>query len=600
DAAAAPRGPAATAIVLDASMSMQWKDGRRSLFDRAKDDAREALSSLGAEEPVTVVVCDGTTPQPAAPSFDRAAARRILDAAEVTYVRSDLTVCVNAAARALGDSPVAGKRIVVATDLTASGWNLGAPPPTVPTEGGEVRPEGLVLDASRGDPMPNLAIVDLAVAQAIDVGPRAQAFTVTVRNFGDAAVKDAQVELRIGDEVVAKGFVDLEPLGTTSKRLVHRFAGGGAFAGTVRLAADALSADDERAFAIQVPRDLRALVVDGSPSSLRYRDEAFFVDTALRVPGATPLGLTTVDAEALPDRELSDFDLLLLLNVRAPSREVGARIARFVEGGGGLFVSLGDQVDADAYNEVLGGVLPRPLHLAKTAADPHREDQRPARFVDLDFDHPILGVFASGSAGFDASRTWRYFLLQPGATGRVLASFDDGAPALVEGTRGAGRVLLYTSTVDRDWSDWPIQTSFLPTMQQAAAYLGRTLEQRRQRVAQVGAPFELEAAGGALVVRGPDGRERPLTDGRVEKIDRPGLYVVEGGDGPLAFAASVDPAESDTRKVEAGALAAWLGGEHAQVENSPGRSSRELPLWSLLAAMAVLAFAAEGAMIRRP
>lgn len=600
-AAAAPKGPAATAIVLDASLSMTWKDGRHSLFDRARDDAREALAGLGADEPVTVLICDGTPPRPEAPSFDRAAARRLLDAAQPSFRPADLGACATAAARALGESPVAGKRLVVATDLTSGAWNLDAPPPIVPTEAGDVRPEATILDASRGDALPNAAIVDLTVAQASEIGPRAQAFSVTVRNFGDAALKDAPLELWVGDELVAKAFVDVDARGTATKRMVHRFSHGGAFSGRVRLAADALAADDERAFAVQVPRDLRALVVDGAPSSLRYRDEAFFVDAALRVSGSTPVTATTVDAETFPDQEFSEYDLLLLLNVRAPSREVASRIERFVENGGGLFVSMGDQVDADAYAASLGGVLPRPLHLVKTAAEPHRDDQRPARFVDLDLAHPILGVFAAGAEGFEAARTWRYFLLQPGSTGRVLASFDDGAPALVEGARGAGRVLLYTSTVDRDWSDWPIQTSFLPTMQQAAAYLSRTLEQRRQRVARVGDGFEVDGEG--LSVRGPDGRARTIQDGVVADVDRPGLFVVSAADGATdrSFAATTDPAESDTRKIDAREVAAWLGGDRGQVERSPGsRSHAESPLWSLLAATAVLAFAAEGLLIRKP
>jgi len=600
--AAAPRGPAATAIVVDASLSMTWKDGRRSLFDRARDDAREALASLGADEPVTVVICDGTPPRPDAPSFDRVAARRLLDSAEPSFLKADLGACATAAAHALGESPVAGKRLVVATDLTSGAWNLDAPPPTVPTESGEVRPEATILDASRGEALPNVAIVDLAVGQAPEIGPRAQSFTATLRNFGDTPLKDAPLELWVGEELVAKGFVDVEARGAASKRLVHRFSKGGAYTGRVRLAADALAADDERAFAIQVPRDLRALVVDGSPSSLRYRDEAFFVDTALRVAGATPVTATTVDAETFPDQEFSDYDLLLLLNVRAPSKEVAARIGHFVEGGGGLFVSVGDQVDADAYGAAFGDLLPRPLHLVKTAAEPHRDDQRPARFADLDLSHPILGVFSTGAQGFEAARTWRYFLLQPGSTGRVLASFDDGAPALVEGARGAGRVLLYTSTVDRDWSDWPIQTSFLPTMQQAAAYLSRTLEDRRQRVAVVGDVFELDEAAG-LVATGPDGRDRAIEEGRVTGLDRPGLYTVIAAEGGAdrSFAVTLDPAESDTRKVDAREVAAWLGGDRGQVESSPGsRSHGESPLWSLLAAVAVVAFAAEGLLIRKP
>ena len=61
----------------------------------------------------------------------------------------------------------------------------------------------------------------------------------------------------------------------------------------------------------------------------------------------------------------------------------------------------------------------------------------------------------------------------------MLAAYDDGAPALVEARRGRGRVMLYTSTVDREWSDWTIRTSFLPAMQRFAAWLAGALDERR-------------------------------------------------------------------------------------------------------------------------
>lgn len=607
-AAAASKGPAATAIVLDASLSMSFRDRGETLLERARDDARGVLAGLSAEDPVTVLVCDGGIPQAPAPSFDRAAARRRIDEAEASYLHADLSSCIAAAAQALGESPLAGKRIHVATDLTANAWRLDTPPPTVPTEEGEVRPEVVILDAGRGKPLPNRAITELAIAPAPEVGARGQSFTLTVRNFGDEAISDLEVELAVGGEVVAKSFLDVPAQGNATKKLSHRFSRGGSYSGSIRLAGDGLAADDERSFALRIPRDLRALVVDGAPSSMRYRDEAFFVDAALRMGGSSPLSVTTVDAETLPAQELRDFDLVLLLNVRAPSPEIGARLADFVEDGGGLFVSLGDQVDADEYNRVMAKVLPMPLHLVKTAAEPGREDQRPARFAELDYEHPILRVFGGGEdGGLLAARTWRYFLLQPGASAKVLASYDDGAPALVEGSRGKGRVLLYTSTVDRDWSDWAIQTSFLPTIQQAAAYLSRTLEERRPRVVSIGGSLSLTPPEGIVLaaVKGPDTKERRIEEGgRVTGIDRPGLYRAFDGDGKeledLAFAAFADPIESDTRRIDPRELEAWFGGDRTQVEQAPSTGGgRETPLWSMLAALAIVAFACEGLLVRK-
>jgi hypothetical protein len=57
--AAAWRGPAATAIVLDASASMSYRLRGRSLLDAARGDALESLAALGGDEPATALLCDG-------------------------------------------------------------------------------------------------------------------------------------------------------------------------------------------------------------------------------------------------------------------------------------------------------------------------------------------------------------------------------------------------------------------------------------------------------------------------------------------------------------------------------------------------------------
>src|SRR5262249_14622589 len=70
----------------------------------------------------------------------------------------------------------------------------------------------------------------------------------------------------------------------------------------------------------------------------------------------------------------------------------------------------------------------------------------------------------------------------------VLATFEDGAPAVAVARRGQGRGVLYTSTVDRDWSDFPIRTSFLPLLQRFSAFLSGSLEEREEVKAVGGNP----------------------------------------------------------------------------------------------------------------
>ena len=63
----------------------------------------------------------------------------------------------------------------------------------------------------------------------------------------------------------------------------------------------------------------------------------------------------------------------------------------------------------------------------------------------------------------------------------MVLRYENGAPALVEAEVGRGRVLLLTTTVDREWTDLPIRPGFLPLVQESDAISGRRPLGRRGR-----------------------------------------------------------------------------------------------------------------------
>jgi hypothetical protein len=640
-AEAVTQGPRATAIVLDASGSMRYRLDGRPLFDRARADALGALEGLSTEEPATAVVCGPDAAQVEAPGFDRGAVRRTLERAEASAGHADLTACVAAAVRALAAAKTQQtlpKRIVVATDLAATAWRLDVPAPAIEGPAGPVRPEVTVLDAARGAALPNHAVVGLDAEPDPAAGPRGYKITAVLSNQGSAAIDDAPLSLVVGAGPEAKtairSFTDVPAGGSTRKTLLHGFAQGGPTVLQVVLPEDALREDDARALALVVPREVRALVVDGAPSPVKYRDEAYFVESALASP-ASPVRARVVDAEAFPREDLSQVDVVFLLNVRSVGPKA-AELARFVENGGGLFLALGDQVDPELYVQELGALLPLPLHVEKTAGTRGEGEPRAARFAEVAWDHPALAVFTGDAReGLLGVRTSRYVLAKasgaasagassaPGDRARpqVLATFDDGAPALAVAQRGRGRVLLFTSSADRDWTDWPIRTSFLPAMQRFAAFLAGALEERREAPAVVGTPRKVRLGAGESLVSlvGPDGRERPAGElrraGLAEEAPgvygftprEPGLWGVkvaargeERLEPRLAFAVAPDPRESDTRRLAPAELTAWFGGDRlAKVEGEAraAGSGKELPLWSILLVLGIAAFFLEGLLL---
>src|SRR4029079_13958990 len=96
------------------------------------------------------------------------------------------------------------------------------------------------------------------------------------------------------------------------------------------------------------------------------------------------------------------------------------------------------------------------------------------RLAPIDRRHPLLAAFPAKGEGLASARLFQFMLLgpMPDAPGRrVVLRYESGAPALVEAEVGRGRVLLLTTTVDREWTDLPIRPGFLPLVQEAARVL---------------------------------------------------------------------------------------------------------------------------------
>ncbi len=615
-AAAATHGAAATAVLVDTSFALRWKAGNKPLFDEARAQAKAALAELSPEEPATVVACT-RSPQPLSPlSFERARLIALVDDVKPSFEVADLNRCLEAGARALAESPLAARRLVLVSAFAQASLHLEIPPPTAPGPKGEpVKPLVVLRDVASGeDELPNRALLEARAEPAPQAGPGAWQFTFTVKNFGKAPAKDLPLQLKVDGAAVAKGFVDLPAHGTAQKTLVHRFPQGGVFTVEGALSPDALPEDDVRTLAVSVPKVAKALLVNGSPSPQKHRDEAFFFDAALSASGS-PVRALVRDADAAWHEDFSGYDVVALLNVAAPPPEVAARLEAFVTKGGGLFVSAGDRVEADAWNASLGALLPKKVRVVKTAVEPGAPDAqtRSARLAHIVTDHAVFAPFTGRAReGLLSTRFSRYLLFesdsQPGT--EVLGTLDDGAPAFLTARHGKGRVFVFASTFDADWCDLPIRTGFLPLAQRLAAWLTGGLDERDEVKARVGQTVGLTPEAGVKVsaARAPSGAELVAqtvpnaTQVTVGPLPEPGRYAVLDGAGKpvdaLTFAATLDPAASDTSRLKLEDVGGWFGEETVRTASGSG-PERKTPAWTWLLVVAALAFSFEGLLLRK-
>jgi hypothetical protein len=593
-------------ILIDDSASLRRVRGGGTVFDVARAKTLALVRQFPTESELAVVLTSQGSSAPLAElNPERARVVQAVETVACSARPADFTSAMRRAALILAASPRPQRRIFLITDLQAAGWEDGIGLPA------HNAPEVVVIDVG-GAPWENRAVRDVRAEPAAEAGPGGVAVSTEIADFSARGINGLGVTLKIDGVVVAKGFVDLSAGGSAKKRFVHVLPAGSGSAHDVEVEIDSddFRADDRRITHLELARTVRALVINGDARTTDKDDEPYFLERALKA-GDHAASLTTVLPDDVPLDGLGGYTAVFMLNVAQPSVALAAALGRFVDSGGGLFLSVGGRVEPAAWNDRLSRLLPQPLAMARTAAAlPGQHagetiDDRPAeRLAPLDRRHPLLASFPPHGEGLVSARFFKYMLLEPvpdTPERAVILRYESGAPALVEREVGKGRVILLSSTVDREWTDLPIRPGFLPLMQECARRLVGGSDSEAAPALLAGQPRELVMAADdrRLEVTRPDGsvwvtrNESPGIGRTVTFLDtdEPGIYRVRaaGPDGSLApRAADSFVVNLDTRESNPKLLAPDKRPDRMQIAASGGQPpKRRVELWHALAGLLI-------------
>ncbi len=572
-------------VVLDDSLSMDLRaraGGEETLFSEARAAAAELVRALPDGARVGAVTVGGKagrlTPEL---TRDRAGVVAAIERTEQGQGTTDLAGGLREARRMLDGK---GGRVVVFSDE--------AGPVAVPGAEDELAlygEQGVALERQlvQAEEVGNLRIVEARYGEGLEGG----SVRVRLVNHGAASV-EVPLVVRLPDGAEITAFAEVPAEGEAEEVVtVPRVAAGGVATATVE--DPLLDADDTFAFHLPRVGASRVLVVDGDPGPTPTASEVYFLERALAPWGAAGAARGGVLPEITSPAGLDKLDpdvhrVIFLANVSDPA-PLATRVTDFVRRGGGLVLSLGDNVTADRWNGPLAGILPSPLRRPRALAalgEPGEATELPDTALEL------FRPFARGGrAAFARARWQQLFTLAPyedSDTVRTLLRTQSGVPLLVERTVGQGRVLLLTGTIDLGWGSFPLQAAYMPFVQRVVSYLGGEAGAGGERIdGVVGEAVAVDLPRGVadVDVRGPGGPvAAPVRDGRVRFVpERAGAYVVEApGAPPLAWVAvNTDPIESDVRRGPS------LVETAARVD--PERFQRKTPLapWLLLGAVAL-------------
>jgi hypothetical protein len=365
--------------------------------------------------------------------------------------------------------------------------------------------------------------------------------------------------------------------------------------GSVRSGNDALATDNVFHFVVSPAQPVRIIVIDRGGTG----GGALYLTRALAIGDAPRFETVARAPDTLSDDDLRRASVVLLNDIIVPAA-LGRRLQRFVEGGGGLFVAVGSRATWTQDADILPAVLQAPVDRTRGDA---------ARIGALEYGHPVFEPFRAPRSGdFAAARIYGYRTVMPAADAQVLARFDGGAPALLERRVGMGRVLLWASTLDLSWNDFPLKPVYLPFVHRAARHLASYTEPAPWltvgQVLDTSLGSAPQTASGVVLT--PSGRRVAIDEEGAEVIEltEQGFYELRGQSADTVnavVASNVDTAESDLTAMdpkEIVAAATSSGGsgrqgEAAGLPPTPEVQERSQRLWWYVLFIGILLLGAD-------
>jgi hypothetical protein len=553
--AAPGTGAREVVILVDTSYSMGYGDR----WERARASAHDQISKLQPSDRASIVLFASGAEIALRSTAEQEALSAVVATAKPGAAATRYAPALKVAGSILNESTLPRREVILISDFQRGGWR---------GEEGARLPRGAILTPlpvqSAAD-RPNVTVTGVTLARSTFSNQERVAVTAGVINRSERPVNGATIALEVAGLPVASKPLMVDPSGAASVTFDPVTIGGRNMRATVRTSDDALAIDNTFNFMLSPTQPVHVAVVDrGNSSSTLYLSRALAIGDAPRFEAVTR------EPEALSDEDLKKSAAVLLNDVAVPA-PLARRLSRYVEQGGGLFVITGPRAswpqDVDTLPASVGVMVDR------TRGDA-------ARIGAIEYGHPVFEPFRAPRSGdFSSARIYAYRNVSASKDAQVLARFDAGAPAVIERRVGAGRVMLWASTVDTTWSDLPIKPVFLPFVHRTVEHIANYHEPRPWlTVGQVLDPdVAASPKGGAVqrIVLTPGGRRVPLEDegADVMELTEQGFYEIRSSKADSdvgVVAANVDPAESDLTPIDPKEIAAAAVGDPSGAETAKG------------------------------
>ena len=590
-------------LVIDSSYSMNHGQ-YESRFDLAKKKAMKIVNSLPSGSKISLVTI-GDEPEVLIRHKDPSeiSLERYFAALEAKPEGFGLEFTLSVLDELLDESNSANREVIFLTDAQKRSWCENSK--STIQKFAELGQKASISLLPLGDESyENLALSDFHMTSGACRSGGFINLSAKIINHGES-LATASIELFHNSNIVDVTSVSsLQPKEERLLRFGVQLESSGPNRFQLSLESDNLEDDNSAYLAIDVPDKLKVLIIEGSPGAGRYLELA----TQLERSGYAEGLICTVSLASLVSAEqIEKNDVIVLADVGDLDEENIKILDEKVRNGAGLLVYAGVNMDAFSAEQIIGRLVT--MDWEKRVSP---EDGR---------DHQIRVSPQSDQLGLELRRLEAEILdckvngfhqVQTAADSKILLELDNGNPLLFIQEVERGKLAIFTTGADREWSSLPLNP--------AGPILFHLLLQElstgdRQKSLRIGESARVEIRSNRLGAEpkliGPSGevsvpvrQEARESNKYIElllsKTEIPGFHELQFGDNTdfEVLAANLNAGESDLKPATIDELESVFENTGVKIlgsESMVDNSENQTHLGSFLALAALFAFIGQAA-----
>ena len=565
-------------LIIDDSFSMSATDEYGEYLKQAKDACLKILDLLKDGDEVALIKLSDiprTTISP--PTHDFNIVRKTVSETQISQITRPIGEAIMLAKKLLKNSKNANKEIYVFSDLQRSLFsqtNSQALKDSIQELNERVH---YFLARIGTREISNTSVDSVTVTTTILEQNKPVSLFASFRNFSNSRMSNLLTSVYLDGIRTAQRNISMEPYSSGTITFTFIPKSTGFIKGYVEIENDDIEQDNRRYFTLNIPENINVALVANSEEDIKYLRSV--LNATYSNNEQSLFTFKYINDKKFSLLDLKNTQVLILSNISSLTSYDAERISNFVKLGGGLIIFPGDASNSEDFNNKLFPIL-KISSIGQTVD--FKKSNQTLSFNKIDFEHPIFSsIFekvnhskVEANPAINSPLIYKILNQQSDKHARTIISTSNGNPFLSEYAFGVGKILLFYSAPNLNWTDFPVKGIFAPIVHRSVIYVSSRADIQQTYITGDEPTIKLPNVYRELVstqekkykLISPLGYEdiiKPSADTKIEsatsniltfklpKLENQGIYEIKSSNITLTmFQVNVEPNESDTRKIK--------------------------------------------------